>query len=254
MADRLHELLKRHDLLYGVICRDPTLVDIELMAQIGYHIVWIDLEHSPLSLTEAARLCRTIEHLGMVPLVRIAELRRGDVQTLVEAGFRIIALANIGNASEARQLVSLCKFPPLGERGVSTCSAATGYSLGSDVQQTLARANDATHLMVLFEDEQGMSQLDQILQVEGIDLVSVGPNDWAVSLGAFDDASKARLSDRIDRVLTAAAGTGKITAMGVSSPAEGKRFVELGVRLLFVGVDINLNPTSAVSGLQWPWR
>ena len=84
ITDRLGELLGKNDLLYGVICRDVTLTDIELMAQEGYHIVWIDLEHSPQSSEEAIQLSRTIDHLGMVPLVRIRELSRTNVQPLLD--------------------------------------------------------------------------------------------------------------------------------------------------------------------------
>ena len=52
ISDRLGELLQEHEFLYGVICRDATLTDIELMAQAGYHIVWLDLEHCPQSVPE----------------------------------------------------------------------------------------------------------------------------------------------------------------------------------------------------------
>ena len=46
MVDRLNDLLNEREFLYGMLCRDATLVDVELMAQAGYHIIWIDLEHS----------------------------------------------------------------------------------------------------------------------------------------------------------------------------------------------------------------
>ena len=72
--------------------RDVTLTDIELMAQEGYHIVWIDLEHSPQSSEEAIQLSRTIDHLGMVPLVRIRELSRTNVQPLLDGGVQVIVL------------------------------------------------------------------------------------------------------------------------------------------------------------------
>ena len=76
LTDRLGELLREQGSLYGVICRDATLTDIELMAQIGYHIIWLDMEHGPQSMAETLRLGRTITHLGMVPLVRMPELSR----------------------------------------------------------------------------------------------------------------------------------------------------------------------------------
>lgn len=250
MTDRLRQLLEQYEVLYGIICRDPTLVDIELFAQLGYHVIWMDLEHSPMVPAEAMRLCRTIEHLGMVPLVRIIELGRRDVQSLLDAGFRVILLPDVRNASQAAELVRLGKFPPLGQRGVSTSGAGTGYTLGDDMQQTLAWANENTRLMVQFESDIGLANLDAILQVEGIDMVTVGPNDWAISLGAFDKDSRSGVSRRIEKVFTAAHTAGKITAMGVSGPAEVGRFVELGVRLLFVGVDVNIKRKAFATELK----
>ena len=224
----------------GVICRDPTLIDIELLAQIGYHVVWIDLEHGSLAPVDMMRLSRTITHLGMVPLVRIIDLSRSHVQSLLDGGFEIVVLPNVTDASQADELVRLGKYPPLGERGLSSTTAGANYTMGDDPQKTLAEANTATHLMVMFESDQGFARMDQILQIEGIDLVTVGPNDWAVSLGLFGDDVKAHLAPKIEQVVTASVAAGKIVTMGASTPQEAEHFVNLGARMLFLGVDVTL--------------
>ena len=92
LNDRLGELLDENQVLYGMICRDATRTDIELLAQAGYHIAWIDLEHSHQSSGQALELCRTASHLGMVPLVRMIELSRTHVQRLLDGGADIVAL------------------------------------------------------------------------------------------------------------------------------------------------------------------
>ena len=91
MIDRLAQLLREHDRLFVMICRDATPTDVELMAQAGYHVVWLDLEHSPQPISDAVRLGRTVSHLGMVPLVRVPEMSRSHVQVLLDAGIEIIA-------------------------------------------------------------------------------------------------------------------------------------------------------------------
>ena len=153
MEDRLGDLLRENDVLYGLTCRDATVTDIELMAQVGYHIVWIDLEHGPQSAAEAIALGRTAAHLGMIPLVRILELSRTHVQRLLDGGIQILNLPDVSDAEEASELVRLGKYPPMGQRGVSSTSAGTGFSLGADTRATLQRANEATHLMVMFEGD-----------------------------------------------------------------------------------------------------
>ena len=221
-----------------MICRDATLTDLELMAQAGFHLVWLDLEHSPQSMADMVRLSRTIIHLGMLPIVRIPELLRTHVQPLADAGVPIIALPDIRDTDQAKHFVQLSKFPPLGQRGFSSTSAGIGFSPGSDIQRTLRQANDASHLMVLFESDVGYRALDAILAVEGIDIVTVGPMDWAISLGRHGDMAQSQLSPKIEHVLRVAAQAGKITAMTVSSPQQADDYFDLGVRLFFLGVDV----------------
>ena len=218
MADRLTELLNKHDRLYGVICRDATPIDIELLAQLGYHLVWIDLEHSTKPLSEVIRLGRSIAHLGMVPLVRIPELSREYVQLLLDGGIPIIILPDVRSANEAKKFVELAKYPPIGRRGVSSTTAAAGYTLGANPEETFSEANDGTHLMVLIESDDGYAALDDILEIEEVDMIMVGQQDWGASSGIFGDLADEQLSPKIDRLITAASKAGKIVAASASSP------------------------------------
>jgi len=240
MSGRLRELLKTEEVLYGVICRDTTMTDLELMAQLGYSVVFLDLEHGPQSTAEVLRLGRTIAHLGMVPMARIPELTRTQVQRLLDGGMEILTLPDVRNAAQAARLVRLGKFPPLGERGVSSSSAGTGFTLGSDPGRALREADLGTSLMVMIESDEGYRALDDILQVEGIDMLTVGEMDWSVSLGLFGPEAKRALAPKIERVLEAGHRNGKILAMGGGHPQQALQYRALGVRLFFVGVDINL--------------
>ena len=238
LSNRLGELLDEHEALYGVICRDATLTEIELMAQVGYHIVWLDMEHGPQSMAETLRLGRTITHLGMVPLVRMPELSRTQVQRLLDGGIQVLALPDVRSADEAARFVQLGKYPLLGQRGVSSSSAGTAFTMGADPQQRLREANEATHLMLMIESDEAYEALDEILAVEGIDMVTVGPMDWAVGLGLFGEEARARQAPKIERVFTAAAAAGKIPSAGAFSIEQASHYHALGVRVFFVGVDL----------------
>ena len=239
MKDRLKELLEEHDHLYGVICRDTTIVELELMAQAGYHVVWLDLEHGTQSNTEAIRVSRTITHLGMVPMVRMPELSRSHVQVLADGGIQILNLPDVRTPEQAETFVHLGKYPPVGGRGVCSSSVNFDYHLADPVQD-LVDSNDATRLMVMIESDPGYEALDSILSVDGIDMLTIGPADWAASSGLDSVTAKAQLAPKIEHVLEAAAQAGKITAMGAFDPNSVSRYLELGVRIIFVGVDVNM--------------
>ena len=240
ITDRLGQLLDEHKFLYGVICRDATLTDIELMAQAGYHLVWLDLEHCPQSVSEVVRLTRTIEHLGMVSLVRVPELLRTNIQPLVDGGVQIVALPDIRSADQAAMLVQLGKYPPLGQRGVASTSAGNCFQLGTDPFETFRDANAATRMMVIFESDEGYECLDEIIHTPGIDIVTVGPMDWATSLGLAGESAEETLAPKIKHVVRTTITSGKLPVMGVSSPEHARQFVDLGVRVFFLGVDITL--------------
>ena len=240
MEDRLGDLLRENDVLYGLTCRDATVTDIELMAQVGYHIVWIDLEHGPQSAAEAISLGRTAAHLGMVPLVRILELSRTHVQRLLDGGIQILNLPDVSDADEAAELVRLGKYPPMGQRGVSSTSAGTGFSLGADTRATLQRANEATHLMVMFEGDHAYENRESILAVDGIDIAAVGPMDWGTGLGLFGKEAESYLAPKIDNLLADVRDAGKIATMSVSTPEAALRYRKMGVRIFFLGVDVSM--------------
>lgn len=249
MNDRLGGLLRENGVLYGLICRDVTLTDLELMAQTGYHIVWIDLEHGPQSTTQALQLGRMVTHLGLVPLVRILELSRTHVQRMLDGGIHIVTLPDVRDSSQAARFVELGKYPPLGQRGVSTTSAGTNFSLGANAEQTLRDANDATHLMVMFESDEAFEQRDAILSVQGIDLAIVGATDWSVGLGLYGDDARSHLAPKIEGILASISGAGKIAAMSVGSPEEVRLFHDRGVRIFFVGVDVSMKRKMLVDNL-----
>ena len=240
MIDRLGQLLRDNERVYGVICRDPTLLEIELMAQAGYHIVWIDLEHSPKPVDEVIHLGRTITYLGMVSLVRIPELSRTHVQLLLDGGIEVMVLPDVRSASEASEFVQLGKYPPLGARGFSSTTTRAGFTPGADQEETLLSANAATRLMVMFESDEGYEALDAILDVEGIDMVGVGRNDWAVGLGLYGDQADAYLAPKIDTVYSSASRAGKTVTVSVSSPVEASHYFDLGARVFFLGVDVTI--------------
>jgi 2-keto-3-deoxy-L-rhamnonate aldolase RhmA len=238
MKDRLRDMLSSHDTLYGVICRDATLIDMELMAQTGYHVVWLDREHSAQSMSDMLHLARVAEYLGMTPMLRIPELSRTHVQTALDGGTRILTLPDVRTPDEARRFAEYGKYPPLGRRGVSTTAAGSGYALGSDIRNTLQAVNAMTRLMVMIESETGYQALDDILAVPGIDMLTIGPLDWATGMGLYGKEARAALAPRIEHALKASVRAGLIPAMFATDPELAAMYRTWGARILFIGEDV----------------
>lgn len=250
VRSEMAELSARHNPLYGIICRDPTPIEIELLAGAGCHAIWLDLEHGSISLLDAGKLCRLITSLGMIAVVRVPEISRHQVQSVLDGGCEIIVAPNVCTAAEARELVRLGKYPPAGERGVSSSTARTGYTLGSDVGATLRAVNAATYLMVQIEGDEGLANLDEILDVDGVDMLTVGPLDWSVAVGLYGASAQEALREKVEDVFKRAAKAGKTTAMIVRNKDEARRYIELGVQLIFVGLDVALKRQAFVDAIR----
>ena len=108
------------------------------------------------------------------------------------------------------------------------------------MREALEQANAATHLMALIESDEGYAALDDILAIDGLDLVGVGLQDWGASLGIYGERVAAGLQPKADRVLEAAGAAGKIGVATVATPADAQRCRELGARVLVVGVDVGI--------------
>ena len=239
MGDRLHELLETNDVLFGMLCRAPSMVDFELLAKAGYHVLWLDSEHAPYNPMEVVDYCRTITHLGMVPMVRLVELARTHVQLLLDGGAQILILPNARGADQAREFVQLSKYPPEGKRGLSSSCPALGYSLEPDLEKVLREANESTHLMVQIESDEGAENVESMCAVPGIDMLTVGPADWAVDLGLFGPDRVTTMARKTDDVMQRARRAGMITAATVGDEKQVRHYIDLGSRIIFTGVDVH---------------
>jgi len=239
-VNRLASLLRKHHHLFGINCRDATHTDIELLSIAGYNVVRFDLEHGHQSPGRVIELGRTASHLGMLPMVRLPELSRPLVQSMLDGGIPIITMPGIETVTHAREFVRLGKFPPLGTRGAVTSVAGVGYAPRRNIRRANLRANDETVLMVMIESDQGFHSLRDILQVDGIDIVGVGELDWTLSLLAPGGAREPRISSHVTSVVTEAKAAGKLVATSVTSIAQARDYVREGVDILLLGNDIGM--------------
>lgn len=176
----------------------------ELAGHTGFDVVWIEMEHASADLATAESLCVSAEAGGAIPLIRTAGTRREHVLHALEIGGRIIVVPLVNDADTAREVVQHAKYRPLGRRGFNTRSRALMYGLDLDAMN---RANQETCLMPQVETVEAVKNLDEILRVEGVDGVFVGPGDLSADLGRpgkFDDPELCEMVCRCIRKTRAA--------------------------------------------------
>ena len=175
-------------------------ISAEILSQAGFDWLIIDMEHSPVDPSSLISQIQAIECASeAVTFVRAPGNNELFIKRILDTGPAGILIPYINNKEEAERAVSACLFPPLGMRGAALSPRAARF--GSVNGDYFAATNKNLIVMVSIESQQAVDNLDDILQVEGIDGIFIGPMDLAVSLGCCDP-SHAEVQESIRHIET----------------------------------------------------
>src|SRR5579859_5385838 len=141
----------------------------EILSHCGFDWLFIDMEHGALSFSDIQHLIQAIGE-RCATLVRIPENRPMWIEKVLDMGCDGIIVPSVNTALEAKQAVAAAKYPPIGERSVGI-ARAHGYGMAFD--EYVASANDRVSVLIQIEHIKGVENLEEILNVEGIDGVLI---------------------------------------------------------------------------------
>ena len=229
----------------------PDAVAAEAMAVLGWDWLLVDMEHGPAALNEAGAMLNALRTTAVTPIVRPAWNEPSHIQRVLDLGAFGIVVPVVNSAADARRVVQDARFPPLGERSRGGIRANMAFR--TDAMTYFERANDEVLVLVQVETETAVTNVEEILGVEGIDGVFVGPNDLAASVGARwpdvwerDEPYMAL----IRRVAEAAAAAGKVAGFLARDPAMAHRVEALGYRFIGVSTDATFMLAAAKRALD----
>lgn len=153
---------------------------VEIMKHAGFEWLVVDLEHTAIDLQTAKMLISTIQANGMQALVRVSKNEEVVIKRILDMGVDGIIVPKVCNKQEAEQAVSYSKYPPKGERGVGLYRAQK-YGLG--FEEYTRWVNDELVIIAQIEHIDGVNNIQEILDVEDIDGVIIGPYDMSASMG-----------------------------------------------------------------------
>ncbi|MFE0136314.1 HpcH/HpaI aldolase/citrate lyase family protein [Streptomyces sp. NPDC059037] len=155
-----------------------------LVAQGSFRWMLVDFEHTPIDHTTASHIFGVIADLSggeITPIARVAAGTVDHIKHALDAGAQGVIVPMVNSAKEAADAVRFARFPPKGERGGGGMVPHVGFATSGPGY--IAEANDEILVGVQIETTEGLANIKEILAVEGIDLVFIGPNDLHLSLG-----------------------------------------------------------------------
>jgi len=176
----LKDKLKRNQLSIGswITLAHPAIA--EIMADAGFEWLVVDMEHSVITIREAEELIRIIGLKGVTPLVRLTSLDANQIKRVMDAGAAGVIVPMVKTAEEAKMAVQAVKYPPLGIRSVGL-ARAQGY--GTRFDEYAQSINEKSIVIVQIEHIEAINNLEEILQVDGVDGTIIGPYDLSGSMG-----------------------------------------------------------------------
>jgi 2-keto-3-deoxy-L-rhamnonate aldolase RhmA len=220
-----------------------------LAAGAGAEFLFIDQEHTGWTTDTIRRLVVGARAAGVTPIVRPPTLAYSPCAQLLDLGAMGIIAPMIGTAQQAADLVSFCRYPPVGRRGATMLAPHDDY-LPGDPREKTARANAEIWTVALIETPEGVANIEEIVAVDGLDALWVGHLDLTSFMGCLADFENPEFRAALDRVLAAAAAAGKPVGIVVGSPQEAKQRLDQGFSVLAYGTDSSLYQQGLRAGIE----
>ncbi len=231
--------LKRGQNAVGIFIKTASPTLVEIFGYAGFDYVIIDTEHGPTSIETAENLVRAAQLAGITPIIRIDDNNPTSISKALDIGAQGIQVPQISNRRAAETLVEAARFAPQGKRGVCRYVRAAAYS-HSDKFKYFEQSNKDNLIIIHIEGEEGMDNLEQIMLVQGIDVIFIGPYDLSQSLGLTGQVSHPLVIKKIKEIVKKSREAGFIVGTFVENVLEARKYMELGVQYISYSVDVGL--------------
>lgn len=222
--------------LFGCWIQLFNPIATEVMALSGYDILMLDMEHGLATLPDVANMFRAIRGTGASAFVRLPANDPVIIKTLMDQGSDGLMVPMIETAEAARSVVSACRYPPKGTRGLAI-GVARGSSYGIE-DDYVANIEQETFIACQIETVKGVKNAREIAEIDGVDMLFIGRNDLAADCGHILDLDHPEVNALVDEVLAIAKAANKKVGT-VPSPGRGwQQLFEEGFDLVLPSSDV----------------
>ena len=235
---RLKQLLDAGTTVVSGWCciTDPRY--LETIAEYDFDALVLDMQHGFFDETSIQQAIATLVARGKAPLVRIPLERWDAASRVMDFGALAVIAPMINTADDARAFVSATRFVPVGNRSYGPRHAASLY--GIDPQKYLTEFDQCSLALAMIETREAYDNLDEIIAVEGIDGVLIGPGDLSISFrqNSIPDAYGVDTIDVVKDIVKRCKQAGKKTAAFSFNTEAANMLNRLAVDIISVGLDV----------------
>jgi len=241
--NRVKEILRKEKgIAYGTVAQSCSPEGAEIAARAGLDFIIVDTEHTYFGLETSVNHFRAIEAHGATPIIRLPDDDPIAIAKALDSGAQGILIPLVSTKEKAESIVRATRYAPKGDRGMCPSCRATGQGLTP--WQTYRKWSEEEVLVIaLIETVEGVKNIDEICQVEGLDVIALGPYDLSGDMGLNAQVEHPDVIANLIKVAETARRNGKdvLAFPSSSSPEQLKKAVDFwepkGVRLFNYSCD-----------------
>lgn len=233
MKNSLRKKMARKSPLVGTMVTLPSPEIAEILCSAGFDWLFIDLEHSAMSVQDAQSILQAAS-AQVACVIRVPSNDDIWIKKCLDIGASGIIVPQIQSAEEAAQAVQWCRYPPEGSRSVGI-ARAQGY--GASFTAYVDSANAETAVILQIEHINAVRNITSIADTPGIDCLFIGPYDLSASMGKTGQVNDPQVRAAISKVKTCADAAGIPTGIFGMTPGAVRPYIDGGFVLIAINLD-----------------
>jgi len=245
----LKQKLKNNELTIGSWIMIGNPMSVEVMSLAGFDWLVVDIEHTAIDLSMTQMLITTIQSKGMKALVRVSKNEEVIIKRVLDMGADGIIVPMVSSKADALQAVEYAKYPPQGKRGVGLYRAS---NYGVSFEEYKKWVDEELVIIAQIEHIDAVNNIDEIIQVEGIDGTIIGPYDLSGSMGYPGEFDREDVKVAIEKVLGRCKVKNTPSGFHVvdTDPSKLQEKIKQGCTFLAYGIDYFFMRDAAIAGMK----
>ena len=242
--NRLRDLAAAKSAAIGTFVSMGNMSEVECLGYTGLDFVVIDTEHGPFDTETMMNLIRAAELVHLVPVVRLANVDHKDIQRAADCGAQAIILPCLRELDDFKKAVALAKYAPIGQRGFikgrGTHFGNAPWAATETLEEYYANSNERLLVMPQCETKEALEQIEDIVQIEGLDGIFIGPYDLSTCLGIPGQFETPVFKEATDRILKACHDAGKLCYIFTGTTNQARVYIAQGYDGIAHNLDFNI--------------
>lgn len=240
MKNLFKEQVERNEKPVGIFFGAGNYDNVEALALTDMDYIIIDAEHGPFDVESVTTMLRSIELHDTTAFVRVKDVDKNSILKMLDIGAKGLIIPQVQSLEEVEKIVEYGKYYPIGRRGVAFYRSA-GFGEAphakGDLETYFKVSNENTLIIPQCETLGCLEDLEEIVKVEGVDGIFVGPYDLTVALGIPGDFDNPKFEKAMEKILKTVHDAGKFVICFNSEVEHGNKRLRQGFDSVTIGID-----------------